>query len=68
MRRTTIAELAQRIQGEFREMPGLNLTAQQARRLWDLDEFTCTEILNVLVDLRFLCRTPRGTYARLDAA
>jgi hypothetical protein len=68
MYRPTVAELAQRIQGEFREMPGLHLTEPQARRLWDLDEMTCREILNVLVDLRFLRRTRGGRYSRLDAA
>jgi hypothetical protein len=64
----TVGETAQRIQGEYREMPGLSLTVQQARRLWNLDETTCAAILNALVDLRFLRKTARGSYIRQDAA
>ena len=31
--------MLRRIQGEFREMPGLRLTCRQAQRLWNLDQF-----------------------------
>ncbi len=68
MEQATIAQAAQRIRGEYREMPGLSLTPDQARRLWGLDETACREILEVLVDLNFLRRTPRGSYIRSDAA
>jgi hypothetical protein len=68
MEQTSIAQTAQRIQGEYREMPGLSLTPAQARRLWGLDETICAAILEVLVDLQFLRRTPRGSYVRGDAA
>jgi len=64
----TIAQTAQRIQGEYREMPGLSLTAEQARRLWGLDESACRAILEVLVDLQFLRRTARGSYVRRDVS
>ena len=33
-----IQDVVRRVRGEFLEMPGLRLTAQQARRLWRLDE------------------------------
>jgi hypothetical protein len=68
MEETSIAQTAQRIQGEYREMPGLSLTPEQARRLWGLDEVACVAILDVLVDLQFLRRTTRGSYVRRDAA
>ncbi len=68
MNAMSIAEIARRVKGEFIEMPGLHLTLPQARRLWDVDEMTCSHVLEVLVDLRFLRRTPRGGYVRLDAA
>ena len=32
-----VATVLQRIRAEFREMPGLKLTAAQATRLWHLD-------------------------------
>jgi hypothetical protein len=58
--------LLQRICGEFLEMPGLRLTSPQARRLWGLDEPTCREVLDFLVDARFLARPDRdGAYSRL---
>lgn len=64
-RRMTDA-LLQRVCGEFLEMPGLRLTCQQAQRLWGLDEPTCREILDFLVDARFLSHAAHDdTYSRL---
>ena len=60
-RRPSIAE---RIRGEFREMPGLTLTVAQARRLWSLDSSTCSEVLTELVETGFLCRRDDGAYGR----
>lgn len=53
-----------RIRGEFREMPGLSLTLEQARRLWSLDVSTCLEALASLVETGFLSLKPNGSYAR----
>ncbi len=64
MQQPAIAETAQRVQGEYLEMPGLSLTPEQARRLWGLDEIACTAILDALVDVRFLRRTAKGCYVR----
>jgi hypothetical protein len=58
------AHLLTRIRMEYVEMPGLQLTGEQARRLWNLDEPTCEDILATLVEERFLTRTARGTYLR----
>ncbi len=66
MEQMSIGHTAQRIQGEYREMPGLSLTADQARRLWGLDETACRAILDALVDLQFLRCTPKGSYVRRD--
>ena len=57
--------MLQRICGEFLEMPGLRLTCQQAQRLWGLDERTCLEVLEFLVDAKFLWRPRHGMYTRL---
>lgn len=64
--RIAIAKLIERVQGEYREMPGLILTNVQAQRLWGLDERTCTLVLTALVDQQFLRRTPAGTYLRMS--
>jgi hypothetical protein len=56
--------IAERVRGEFREMPGLTLTLAQAGRLWSLDSSTCRDVLRDLVDTGFLCVRPDGTYGR----
>ena len=57
--------LLRRVYGEFLEMPGLRLTCQQAQRLWGLDESACLQLLEFLVDAKFLCRPGHGMYTRL---
>lgn len=58
--------LVQRVQSEFREMPGLRLTQPQACRLWGLDRETCGTLLSRLVDSKFLTRTPDGAFVQRD--
>ncbi len=57
-------EMLQRIRGEYLEMPGLRLTAEQARRLWSLDLGTCRSLLDALVETNFLRRSGDGKYSR----
>ena len=57
--------LLNRIRSEFLEMPGLRLTREQAQRLYGLEQAVCRRALDTLVDMRFLCVKPDGTYARL---
>jgi hypothetical protein len=57
--------ILQRVCSEFLEMPGLRLTFPQAQRLWGLDERTCRQVLDSLVEAKFLWRQAPGTYARL---
>jgi hypothetical protein len=59
-------DVVRRVQGEFLEMPGLRLTPQQARRLWRLDERSCDQVLDALVEARFLFRTRDGAFVRND--
>jgi hypothetical protein len=58
----SFGELLVRIEGEYREMPGLNLSLTQAERLWRLDRHTCASVLTTLVERRILTRTTSGTY------
>jgi hypothetical protein len=53
----------QRARAEFIEMPGLQLTVEQAARLWACDRALCNAVLAALVDARFLVRT-RDAFAR----
>lgn len=56
-----------RIRGEYDEMPGLKLTAAQARRLWGLDAPICDTLLAGLVRAGFLRRTQDGSFVRAEA-
>lgn len=58
----TMEQMLRRIQGEFREMPGLRLTCRQAQRLWNLDALVCESLLAALVDVRFLVQTTDGLF------
>jgi DNA-binding IclR family transcriptional regulator len=55
--------LRNRILGEFKEMPGLSLTLQQASRLFGLPEATCLHILIRLIDAKALCVLGDGRYS-----
>ena len=63
-----VDDVLRRVQCEFLEMPGLRLTAAQARRLWNLDEAACDRLLRALVDAKFLFETRNGAYMRVDQA
>ena len=43
------AQLIRSILGEFREMPGLSLTIEQASRLWGCEAVTCRGAIEMLV-------------------
>ena len=59
-----LQELLRRIESEYRDMPGMCVTAAQAQRLWGLDATTCRYVLMTLVDRRIVRRTRRGTYVK----
>ena len=56
--------LVARIRGEYLEMPGLRLTLEQAQRLCGVERTLCKTVLDALVEAKFLCVKPNGTYAR----
>jgi hypothetical protein len=59
-------QMLSRICGEYLEMPGLRLTCAQAERLWGLESQVCLDLLEVLVESKFLWRTKDGAYGRLN--
>lgn len=67
-RNPVIDDVLRRVQGEFLEMPGLRLTAPQARRLWNLDQQSCESLLGALVEARFLFKTRDGAFMRAERA
>ena len=62
--RSSIHDLLRQIENEYREMPGMCVTARQAERLWGLDSTTCKFVLSTLVERHILRRTVRGTYVK----
>ena len=63
---TTTTAWVNLVQAEYIEMPGLQLTKAQVRRLWGLEENTCDLVLQELLAMHFLKRT-RGNQYVLDA-
>jgi len=64
MRDETTIEVLSRIQMEFMEMPGLKLTASQARRLCNLPEDVCQGALDALTRTGFLRQLRDGSFLR----
>lgn len=62
MRPLAPTEAAARVRDEFGALPGLALTAEQARLVFELDRDMCDRILSALVAEGFLARTPQGAY------
>ena len=62
----SVADVIARVRAEFLEMPGLCLTASQAQRLCGIERTICELVLKGLVDARFLCVGPDGTYRRVS--
>jgi hypothetical protein len=60
----TLPALVCRVAAEYREMPGLTLTAAQAARLFGLDARTCAAVLTTLTGRQVLRRTAGGAYRR----
>ena len=65
-RSKVLQELARRLQAEYAEMPGLNLTLAQAQRFLASDRPTCAAALKVLITRRVLRQTAQGRYVRCD--
>ena len=60
----TIRDLTRRVQAEYAEMPGLNVTLVQAQRLLAIDEPTCAAVFKALIKRGILRRTAHGRYVR----
>lgn len=59
---TAAAVWIERIDSEYREMPGMRLTLAQAGRLWGLQAPQCRALLGTLVQRGRLVQTPDGRY------
>ena len=59
-----VGDIARLIDAEFNEMPGMRLTPAQVKRLWNLTERECTQVLDYLSEAGFLVRDGLGRYVR----
>jgi hypothetical protein len=64
MNAPNLNSLLDRARADFDEMPCLQLTFPQARRLWNMDADECRSVLNTLVDAGFLRWTASRTIVR----
>ena len=62
----TCLRVSGRVRAEYLQMPGLHLTAAQARRLFGLDT-AGPEVLDALVRARFLRLSRSGGYVRAES-
>ena len=53
-----------RVRDEFAALPGLSLTTEQARLVFELDREMCERVLDDLVTEGFLSRTSQGAFRR----
>jgi len=61
------AHVVSRVRDEFAALPGLSLTTEQARLVFELDREMCERVLGALVAEGFLSRTAQGSFRRLHA-
>jgi hypothetical protein len=54
--------LLQEMSAEWSRTPQLRLSPIEVQHRWQLESSTCSELLNVLVDLKVLTRSEDGTY------
>ena len=65
---TAVDKLPLLIMSEFDEQPGLHLTFAQVRRLWDLSERQCRDVLRYLIAEGLLRRAADRQYCRADVS
>ena len=59
-------DIARLIDAEFDEMPGMRLTRAQVRRLWNLTDLECGQVLDHLCESGFLTCDQAGRFFRRE--
>ena len=62
----SLKELAWLVDAEYREMPGMRLTFEQAKRLFNLPTADCRRVLGHLVDAGILIEDVGHRFCRRD--
>ena len=61
-------QITERIEAQFKDLPGLRLTEAQVRRLCNASDEACEAALEMMVERGELARDPGGRYRRLTAS
>ena len=64
MTKLPFEQALERIRAEYQEMPGMKLTLEQVQRLSGVDQLVCRQVLDALVNAKFLYLGSDGSYAR----
>lgn len=54
--------LLEQMSEEWSKSPNLRLSSSEVARRWQLESSTCSDLLNLLVDLKVIIRSDDGTY------
>lgn len=55
-------QLMRRVRGDYRKLPEMRLTIEQAMRLWDVDRDTCWDVMHTLIEAHVLRQDRYGRY------
>ena len=64
----TFNTLVERVEKDFSEMPGLEVTMAQGVRLWNIGADDCRFVIDALVDIGYLKWTAKRTVIRTGRA
>jgi hypothetical protein len=64
MNKLPFQQALERIRAEYQEMPGMKLTLEQVERLSGVDRSVCQQVLDALVNAKFLSLRRDGSYTR----
>jgi hypothetical protein len=64
MNKLPFQQALERIRAEYQEMPGMKLTLEQVERLSGVDRSVCQQVLDALVNAKFLSLRNDGSYTR----
>jgi hypothetical protein len=59
-----IEDVLTHLRAEYMEMPGMQLKAGQVQRLCGIEQTMCQQVLDSLLESKFLCLKSDGAYAR----
>ena len=66
MNKTPFQQALERIRAEYQQMPGMQLTLEQVQRLSGVDRSVCQQVLDALVNAKFVFLRTDGSYTKFS--